>query len=226
MSFSLKYKSFAFTIRPRQGVTDDQIKTVTKYCKNHCTYYHVITEKDAEQLHLHVGMFLKEPRARNKINEEVFRHKCFKDLDSQERPCQLNGTKIMYNRDWVNKYCDKEDNTVVIASNLPELHHIDHFFPSKEEQDKAKAKAALNNAADKRMCRLEQMWYECRDPGVEVNYTNVAHFYSDMMYCTRVLRVIHCPRKLSQQIHSLVRYINKKKNFEPIDYYGKELAFQ
>lgn len=222
---SYRHKSWALTINPTY-LDEDMIKGVTAWIKRQCKYWHIITEKKDERRHIHAGCFWKDIGiSRKYLNQALKGLKCFEDCSSADKWQLGEGTKIMYNSDWLDKYMDKADDTVVINSNIPEKHHLEHFWPTAIEQTKAKQKALINKATDKYYAKLEQMWYQYRGPSVEINYENVAMFMSDMMFSARLLRVNSNTRKLSATIMCLVKYLNKDTKFVPINYYKKELQF-
>ena len=55
----MSYQAYAVTIRPREGITDEQICHVDDWIHKVCDYYHVITEKCDKERHLHAALFLK-----------------------------------------------------------------------------------------------------------------------------------------------------------------------
>lgn len=198
----MNYQSFAITFRPRDGVTDKQIKKMEEYCRKKCDYYYLITEKEGTDRHIHVGMFLKKKMLKGSVAIELLR--MYPELDSDERRVARKGIKIQYNLDWIEKYLDKDDATTVISDNLPERAHLDAYWPPDEDQRKAQAAKSV----DSFYAKLEMLWYEHRSPGVEKSRENVRDFLADMMYCSRKIRVMDRKKHLSVAL-CLTDYLNK-----------------
>lgn len=196
-----KFRSFALTARPRDGITDEQVTKFVKWCKKHCDYYHICTEKLAEQRHLHSGFFLKHPKSRSNLCALI---KClFKDLDETEKKVLIRGLRIMYNPDFIQEYLDKDDDTMVIESCLPEQSHMETYFPLKpEEKDKTRKCSAYYHM-------LEKLWYEKREPHTEVRTEVVRSFLFKCMYADRCIPVIRDDKQIIQVARHLTRWLNK-----------------
>jgi len=201
----LTFKTFAFTLRPLDGVTDEQIEKFVKWVKKHCEYYHVITEKESHERHIHAGVVLKFAKTRSNVGVMI---KClFKGLSVQEYKVLLGGIKIMYNDDFIRKYLNKDDHTVVIESCLPEAGTMESYYPPKP----------VDSTGTKRKCsayyhELESLWYKFQEPHHEVNTMCVRDFLFKMMYSERCLPVIRDDKQIIQTARHLVRWILKKEN--------------
>jgi len=218
----MEYKAYAITVRPRNGISDDQISSIMKFLRSRCDFYIAVTEKTADERHLHAGLFLKAPTTRSKLNDGLKNLKCFQAMDFSEKSVLRNGTKIMYNRDWCNKYLMKGDDTVIIASNLPEEKYIDSYFPPKEEQDKAQRQKRIKDAKSGFYQKLEEMWYQQMPPGVEPTYGSVVNFLCDNQFNKRTIRVMKDEREWSRHARNLVRYITKATREDLVNYYEKD----
>lgn len=199
-----KFKTFAFTLRPRDGVTDKQIQKLNKYIRNKCEYWHVITEKTDDERHVHAALVMKEPTTRSNISTYLSR--MYKDLEDDEHKVMLSGLKIMYNEDFIRKYMDKDDDTVVVDSNLPEEGFLESYFPPKPKEEGVKAKRQL--AYHQYMKELEALWREHQPVHVEVNTENVRDFLFNMQYNKRLIGLID-DKKLIQVSKWLTRWMNK-----------------
>jgi len=203
MSDIPKFKTYALTIRPLDGITDKQVESSMVFIRRRCEYYHVVTEKTGSSRHLHAGIILKDPCVRSNMLTNLLR--LFKDLTPQEKTVLRSGLKIMYNWDFVNAYLDKDDDTVVIASNLPESGHIESFFPPKPVvQDKQKKCSLYYH-------ELESLWYAHSPPGIEINTVTARDFLFRVMYSLRVLPVIRDDKQIVQTARHLVRWLNKQE---------------
>lgn len=199
-----KVKTYALTIRPLDGITDDQIKKISKYVKKKCVYYHVVTEKTMAERHIHAGLFLESPTSRSNFVTDIMR--LFKELTPREKSVLRGGIKIMYNYDFINSYLDKDDDTVVIESCLPESGHIESFFPPKPVVSENKAKKCSLYYHE-----LESLWMQHQNPSIEINTINARDFLFKMMYSLRCLPVIRDDKQIIQVARHLVRWLNKQE---------------
>lgn len=197
-----KFRSYAFTIRPSDGVTDKQIEKFVKWARKASEYYHVITEKTGSERHVHAAIFLKNAATRSNVVTQVMR--MYDDLSSSEKRVLRNGIRIMYNRDFIEKYCDKNDDTVIIASSLPEAGHMESYFPPKPQPKVSAAKRCSVYYHE-----LESLWFEYNSPSIEVNSSTCRDFLFNVMYNKRVLPVIRDDKQIIQVARHLTRWLNK-----------------
>lgn len=203
MSEVQSYKTFAITIRPKDGVSDQHVDKTMKWCRKHALYYHVITEKTGSQRHIHAGVFLNKEKKKNDVC--IMLCGLFKDLTAEEKSVLRKGVKIMYNWDFIDNYLDKDDDTCVVGSNLPEERHIEGYFPPKplEKKEGSARKCSLYYH------ELERMWYEHRNPAFEVTTVTTRDFLFEMMYDKRILPVIRDDKQIIQVSRHLTRWLNK-----------------
>lgn len=201
-----KFKTFAFTFRPRDGVTDKQIEKICTYSSKQCEYYHVITEKKEDERHVHAAWVLKEPRARSYIS--VYLTRMFKELEPDEKSVMLSGLKVMYNNDWIGKYMNKGDDTVVVQTNLPEAGYLESYFPKKVVKDAPQKKRLMWHSY---MMELEGLWREHVSPLMEVNTSTVRDFLFEMQYSKRKIGLLD-DKKLMQVSRWLTRWMNKAES--------------
>lgn len=204
------HRSFSLTLRPRDGVSDNQISLLAKWIKKNCCYYLMITEKLDSDRHVHAALFLKKKKIPSNFATDMMR--LFKDLDPEEKSVFRRGIKSMYNYDWVTEYLNKGDDTVVIERNLPEVATLDSYFSEVPDPRKKGP-----SAADPFYANLEKLWYEYKRPIEECNPSNLRNFLMAMMNEKRLIRVISDNRKIFQISCALSRYINKETswNVEP-----------
>lgn len=197
------FRTYAVTLRPLDGISDSQVSTMAKWIKKNSSYYHVVTEKTGSSRHLHAGFVLKEARPRSNVLQRLMQ--LFKDLTPSEKSVFRSGLKIMFNWDFVNSYLDKDDDTVVVESHLPEEGHIESFFPPKP----VPSEAARVKKCSLYYHELEALWYKHTTPGYEVNTINARHFLFKVMYSERCLPVIRDDKQIVQVARHLVRWLNK-----------------
>lgn len=196
----VKHQTFAITHRPKNGVTDDDVATMVKYCRRIAKYYKVITEKEDSQRHIHAAIFTEKPMYKKVIVLAVT--KLYPDLLPEEKMVLRQGIKVSGNTQWLD-YLEKGDSTEVIASNLPEKKHLESYYPPPEEISKTVRKNLTYYG------RLEKLWYEHTPPGVVANPVNCRHFLFNMMYNERLIDVIRDDRTIIQTSRHLARYLNK-----------------
>lgn len=198
-----KYKSFALTIRPKDGAGPVHDDLLCKFVQKYCEYYYVVSEKLGMDRHLHAGIFLKKPLSRGEVCTMLVR--VYRELEDDEKRVLRQGVRIMYNFDFISSYLDKDDDTEVVLNCLPEEAHLESYWPPSKAQAKAKAAAAV----DKYYANLERLWYEHVSPGVEVRRETVRNFLFDMMYSKRLIRVIRDDKSILQTAKHLERYISR-----------------
>jgi len=203
MSEVQTYKTYAVTIRPKDGVTDEHVEKTMKWCRKHCRYYHVVTEKTGSQRHIHAALFLNKEKKKNDVC--IMMVGLFKGLTPEEKTVLRRGVKIMYNWDFIDSYLDKDDDTEVIASSLPEDRHIESFFPPKP--------VSLSVARTKKCSvyyhELETLWFKYQSTTFEVSTVTARDFLFKMMYSERCIPVIRDDKQIIQTARHLVRWINK-----------------
>lgn len=195
-----KKQTFAITHRPKDGVTEDDIATMVKYCRNKAKYFKVITEKEGHERHIHAALFLEEPTLKKNLVRSILN--LYPDLAPEEKMVLRQGVKVSGSAQWLD-YLEKGDATVVIASNLPEKKHLEAYYPPEEDLPQ-KVRKNLTYYG-----RLEKLWYEHVDPSKVQNPINCRHFLFDMMYNKRLIDVIRDDKSIIQVSRHLARYLNK-----------------
>lgn len=196
-----KHQTFALTIRPKSGITDDDLELFKPWCNTRSKYFKIITEKDGDARHIHAFMVTHMPIATSNLRRSLL--KLFEHWTPVERDVLRNGVKVAYNKGWLD-YMDKGDSTVSILSDLPEKAHIDAFFPVKEPADNQKVRKHLNYYQ-----RLKKLWWEHSTPGTEVNAGNCRDFLFKMMYKEELLDTIRDDKTIIQISRHLSRHLLK-----------------
>lgn len=177
-----KFQTFAFTLRPRGGVTDRQIEKMCTYLHRNADYYKVITEKTGDARHMHTAFVLKTPQRRSDV--AIYLKRMYKDLDKEEQKVMLQGLKIWYNRDFLS-YLDKGDDTVVVQEYLPEVATLDALFPPEPTTLEPK-KPYMHDTMEK----YEKLWKEHVPVHVLVNTENVRNFLTAMQFKKRLIGLL------------------------------------
>lgn len=202
------YKSWAFTIRPRDGVEEDsklQI-AIIKWCMKQ-DYYFLCAEGADEARHLHGQIWIDDARDKGTINKSLERicEKFVESWDTAQKKVLRSGTKIAYSSDFVENYLSKEDNWILNA--CPE--NEEDYYPSPEEQNKVQAK---ENAVDKRFHRLSEKFKEANPDwqnyvtAVDRRYIT-AKFLSDAMFKSKTEAVIQDKKNRVALCGCLIAYI-------------------
>lgn len=197
------YKSYAVTVRPRDGVTSDQIVKFMKWVRKVSTYYFVVTEGETTGRHIHAGVFLAKAMSRSNFSTALVRQ--FPELDNDEARILRTGVRIQYDINFIETYLAKDEEVVLISSNLPEIGKLEGFWPPAREQAKAKAAKAV----DKYYANLEFHWNESRGPSHEPTKDNCLDFVFEMMFKKRLIRSHDDDRKLKRVALTLRRYLLK-----------------
>lgn len=183
----LSYKSFGITLRPPHGVTAVHEARVVKHILKNCDYYHVVSEKEGDDRHLHMVLMYKDAKKKSDVCKLVNR---WGSLDEPNSKRYGKCVKIAYNCEWVQKYC--LDNPLKegevrseVCKQLP-AGHIESYFPTESEQQLAQSKAKPSCFA--RMREYESLWYEHMPQGTELCRENVDWFLSKVWYNLRIMK--------------------------------------
>lgn len=105
----IKYKSYAVTLRPLDGIQDVDMTMFMKIVYQIAKYYHVITEKEDGAKHIHACLYLRKPESSSAFNQRFMRK--FKDpLEARESIWKhAYKAKNMYNDDFYAKYLVEEN---------------------------------------------------------------------------------------------------------------------
>ncbi|AXH79057.1 MAG: hypothetical protein [Circular genetic element sp.] len=209
----MSYKSFAITVRPRDGITDKTVTALTKWFKA-LPYSVAVLEMQSEARHLHAQIWFNEPKTKGDISKQIHRicDRTISEFDTSQLKVLRQGIKIAYS-DWYLDYLvdndNKTDDAHIIIDNPPEKT-LD-FYPTEEEQDKLQNKI---NAVDPRMYALEQSFLE-RYPD-NLTLKAVAQFLSEEMFVNRTIKCVLQQRDRTALCKTLHAYINKSNS---IDYF-------
>jgi len=206
-------KSFALTIRPRDGITDKTVASFKKWLGKQ-DYSVSVLEMQNEARHLHAQLWYKEPKHRGDICKQVHRicERTIENFDTAQLKVLRQGIKIAYS-DWYLDYLtdneNKTDNALILTNNPPEKS-LD-YYPTEEEQEARKNQC---NAIDQRMFALEQKFLEQNPDNHCINA--VAQFLSQEMFQNRTIKCIVQQRDRTALCTTLHAYINRSNS---IDYF-------
>lgn len=221
----MEYRAYAITVRPHGGVTDAQIAGVLKMVRRRCDYYTIITEKTGEERHLHAGLFLKKPEQRKYMNQCLKNMTCFKDLTKNEQFVLANGTKIMYNMDFVDNYMTKDDETQLIAAEPPPPGVAEQYFPPPEEQEKAMRAARINKAKNSHMAMLEEYWNEFY-PDKPKTMSNCVDHLASLMFEKRLIKGYRDMQTLKKTATMFCHYVNKRGNLTEWEDWQRDIIWK
>lgn len=217
------YKSFALTIRPRAGITNDTILAFKSWLSKQ-DHSVAVTEMEGEARHLHAQLWLNEGRTKDDISKAVKRicERTISDWDATQSKVLRGGIRIAYS-DWYLEYLvDNEDkgevdNSNIITNNPPD--RTEHYYPSEEEQEKVKQ---VSQAADPRFLSMEQ---ECNEwltmEQKLVTYKNIAQWLCYTMFNQRTMKVLVNQRDRTALCKTLYAYMSKT---DDINYFVEKTA--
>jgi len=202
-----KFRSFAFSLRPRAGVQENSdlenaiIKMVTKYNG------FVASEMEDYKRHLHGQMFFEKPKSSNDVNDKMLNVLCERhivDWDMDQKRCLFGGTRHAYNDDWYLNYTNKPD-SIMLADCFDNLKDRTPYYPTEEEQEKAKAR---HNAKDKTFHYLKELYD--KDPVQKTSNPSqgqIREWLYQQMYVKKNIRVIEDKRRFNQRAEALYHYL-------------------
>lgn len=204
VSTAQRFSSYALTLNPRDGVNDEVVSAVTQWIKKRCLYYHIVTEKTGTQRHVHAALYLRIQVTRSNLTTVWLRELKKFDFDTEEISVARKGVRILYSNDFIDNYLNKDDDTVVIESCLPEKGELTQYYPPKP---------LPTTTSRKRKCsafyhELEELWHKHKRPLLEVNTENCRHFLFNMMYNERCINVIRDDKTIIQTARHLTRWLN------------------
>lgn len=194
------FKSFALTIRPKDGLTDRQADALITFGKKHD--YHLIgLEKEGTERHAHLGIFQEKPRAKCNVENRLLSMPAFQSLSPQEVKVFRKGTKIMYNSDYIMGYIgnpDKEDDYYELSRHLPDdIDDLEPYYPPP---------------GDTSAKRPVSIWYTTRASGYEgpkpATESSVLSYIKRLMFVDLSIEIIADQRVLQQKVRALVALIN------------------
>ncbi len=206
-----EFRSFAFTIRPQQGVPEngDLEKSVIIYLSKYRGF--LVSEKEGHERHLHGQVFFEKAKRKFDVNKQLnlICQRTVPDWNIEQQRVLHKGTKICYNDDWFLNYTNKECESELLYSDMPQGASME-YYPSQEEQMKAQSRT---NAVDKVFHYLYELYEEdppakeTDDPSPE----NVRYWLYDNMFIKKKLKVIEDKRKFNQRAQALYHYIVGQK---------------
>lgn len=208
------FRSFAITIRPRDGVTD---KTVSAYLKwfGNLDYAFVCTEKDGVERHIHAQIWTVNAKAKGDITKQVERicERTVGDWDQLQKKVLRSGIKIAYS-DWYLDYLKenelKDSSCNILYERLPENTYS--YYPTEEEQEQVRTTAT---AVDPRFTDLE---FKCNEfftlRGISLSPKNVASFLADAMFNSRTIKVMMHQRDRTALALTLYAFMSKSSNVD------------
>lgn len=203
MPEATKFTSFAFTLRPRDGITNADRDKFTAWAVKRSEYYSIVTEKLGSQRHVHAGLIFKVSVTRSNVCQ-LLKQLFSPSWSPEEIRVLFQGVKIMYNMDWIDNYLTKDDDTVLVAQCLPEAGHLESYFPSKPPPKERSPRCSI------KFHELEKLWYEHVPTWKEKNAANCRHFLWDIMYNKRIYPMVEEDRKQIQLSRNLSRWLNKE----------------
>jgi len=172
------FRSFAFTLRPRNGFNDDEklLKFMEKF-----TYGKAVAEKENMERHIHGQVFLDTASTTGNFRNKLQR--CFPpDGVDWNRRVSYN-VKIAYNDEYIEEYMEKDDPEVLFEK-VPS--DTAGYYPTLLEQEFVQKRA---NAKDHQLNFLEDLWKK-ENENLPASIAEVCDFLSDQMFCARTIRTV------------------------------------
>lgn len=203
MSAAKKYKSYAFTVRPRGGVDEERIRLYKEWCEKQDGHF-LCTEMEGESRHLHGAVYFETARTRSDVCKALCRIMRRGTATDQELRVLRGGVRIMYNNDFVDKYCSKDVNCIVISKNL--FIQRSEYYPSEEEQQRV-----MERAKDPILSEYEILWENWEEKIENPDENLIRYFCIDMWFKSRKMRVPDVKRQKGL-IYNVFHYITKGEN--------------
>ncbi len=209
MSSSSSFRSFAFTVRPSNGVeyNGDLEKSIILYLLKYQGF--LVSEKEGHERHLHGQIFFEKPKRKFDINRQLnlICQRTIPEWNLDQQRVLHSGTKVAYSDDWFCQYTNKEVESELIYSDMPSS--TQEYYPSLEEQNRVMAKS---QAVDKTFHHLKEMYDD--DPIIRNNIQvsnpserQVREWLYLQMFVKKTIRVIEDRRRFNQRASAFYHYL-------------------
>lgn len=200
---SQMYKSYAFTIRPKNGINDKLIQHTIRWLEKQ-DYGFLVQEMADQAAHLHGQIWINNPRVKGtvQLSLEKIQERTDPDWCPASKKVLRRGVKIAYSASFTEDYLSKEDN--ILYNNPPEDEQ--QFYPSTAEQQ---AVQAACKAADKKLHQLSVMYDEYKsnlNPDTDSKY-KIAIFLYRQWYCEKTLPTCQNIRYEKELLRKLHHYV-------------------
>ena len=204
-----QYQTFGFTLRPTDGVTDEQIDRFLKWGKKLPGLF-AITHKSGKERHLHTAFILDKPWYKSNLQLTFLR--MYPELTDNEKVVLRKGVKLWYNWEFVDRYLTREEEEQEVIFN-----NLDGQEPPFPPPDDTSSKRPVNPWYDDR----EKEWKELYGEELPIDWDDVASFLNKRMYADREIQVIADPRLFANKVHSLYNWLHRYEG--PNNLNGKRL---
>lgn len=143
---SQKGGSYAFfaTFRPRHGITDSTVGSIISYVNKMSRHHFAVLEKEGEERHLHLALFLNTPKQRSNIIT-MFISNCLTDWTEEEtknfrfwdKLKKQGAVKTLTSLEVITSYLDGtyaskcDDKYEIVSQHLPDdLSELESLLPS------------------------------------------------------------------------------------------------
>lgn len=220
------YRSYALTIRPLNGITDQTVDAITSWL-NKLDYSVAVMEMEGSSRHMHAQIWSNQPKRKGDVCKALQRicERIIDNWDNAQLKVLRMGVKIAYS-DWYLDYLTeneaKDDPNILIYK--PPDKSFD-FYPTEEEQE---AVRQVSTAVDPRFVHLEQKfneWFETFSSGI-VTKAKVAKYLAHATNEERSMKVIVQKKDRIALCNSLYYFIMKSDDpseWLPLDHEEKKL---
>lgn len=213
---SESYKSFAITVRPRDGLTDKTRQALLTWIQRSCDHGILVTEGSNQSNHAHIQIWNNEGRTRGVVSTAIQRIcvRTILDWDRAQQKVMRNGIRIAYS-DWFDDYLTDnlektgDEKGIIHYENVPE--NTLEYYPTEDEQDKRKEKF---NAVDQKYFDMNINYTAyLEERGLRNTIVNCSTFMSWAIFEAKIYRVIEDPRKGRFICQWLWRYHDGKESY-------------
>jgi len=222
-------RSHCLTIRPLGGVGrgSELEKRILKWLSKQ-EHYCCVSEMEDDKRHLHVQLWSTRTRNLNDLKKSVVRI-CAKLVPNWDKKRAHIAVQGKYGcSDWYDTYLlnnpEKAGDKVEILGELSVPDDTEPFYPTEEELEDMKSRKAQNEAVDKRMAKLEQLFFqfcdECEEPA-KPTYLRCAEALAWMMYEKRLICTLkddRTCRNLAKKLNAYIRRCRRPTFLSDEDY--------
>lgn len=200
-----KFKSFAITVRPRNGLHGEYETRIVNWIKKQ-SYWVYNFEKEAEARHIHAQIFCESEKRLGDVQRVLKRIAIEVDptWDAPSQRLLVQGVRVAYNDDFIDTYIRKDSEIPEEYYNCPADTSL--YYPPPGEQQAVMDK---KNAKDQFFHSLKVLFEE-NNPDYQPHQNtlkDVGYFVYNMMFVDKKVMVITDDRRRKQTIKALFHYL-------------------
>jgi len=210
-----KYPVLALSLRPKDGISDEDIGQFIDLTKRYAEQACIITHKSDSDRHIHAVWFLKEPRQVSDISGikkplgNLF-HQKWVELSGSIWKVAVD-VKNCYNDDWFSKYLEEEK-----FGDAPRVIHMNTVTWTKQQRlakymdSETKPGQHIPNPE---MHKYRRMFKEDYPDNNDPSHEDIIEFFTQHYFIKQDLKMIKDPRKFKSEVRMFYKFLRKESGY-------------